>query len=435
MRSHLDRKFARFEDGLHDAGRLLLVTSLRRLPPGGSIASAAELRAVLLGGASSDRLRAALFGRLGAVRLQFFASGREALRVALADLASQSRRREVIVPAYTCFSVPSAVVAAGLRVRLVDLTETGAIDPDSLAALPLERAAALVVGNLFGVAEPVAPLLAKLKPAGVALVDDAAQALGAQAGGSPAGVRGDVGVLSFGRGKPLEALGGGALVWPESAARLPPEPPAGPPARLAGLLALLGYSLASTSLAFRWLAAMPALGIGTTRFDPDFPQGGLRGRDLSLAVARAAQWRAREEARIAEATRLAHGLRAVTAFVPLLAPDGAVGVYPRLGMLAPDADSKEAAFAALDDLGAGASRMYPTSLEQAEGLAPFLEPGPSCVGAARFCARLLTLPTHGRWSQRQRDAVLSALRSVAPGPAAIPAQTVGMSEALEVRGR
>ena len=411
------------------------MTPLRRLPPGGSTVTTAELRAVLRDGASPDALRTALRARLGAVRVQLFGSGREALRVALVAIASQSRRREVIVPAYTCFSVPSAVVAAGLRVRLVDLTESGAIDPASLERLPLERAAALVVGNLFGVAEPVAPLLAKLRPAGVALVDDAAQALGAQAEGAPAGARGDVGVLSFGRGKPLEALGGGGLIWPESAARIPPEPPVEPPARLAALFALLGYWLASSGLVFRWLAAVPALGIGTTRFDPGFAQGGLRGRALSVAVVRAAQLRAREELRIAEATRLAHELREGTSLVPLLAPAGDRGVYPRLAVLAPDADSKEAALAALDDLGAGASRMYPTPLELAEGLAPFVEPGPPCVGARGFCARLLTLPTHGRWSQRQRDAVLSALRSVAPGPLGSHAQPARSGAPVEVRGR
>ena len=411
------------------------MTWLRRLPPGGSTATPAELRAVLRDEVDLEMLRDALRARLGAVRVQLYGSGREALRVALGALAARSQRREVIVPAYTCFSVPSAVVAAGLRVRMVDLTDTGAIDPASLEGLPLERAAALVVGNLFGVAEPVAPLLAKLRPAGVALVDDAAQALGARSEGRPAGVRGDVGVLSFGRGKPLEALGGGALVWPQSDARIPPEPPAGAPARLAALLALLGYSLASASLVFRWLSAVPALGIGTTRFDPGFARGGLRGRDLRIAMARAANLAEHQDLRIGEATRLARELREATAFTPLLAPAGDLAVYPRLAVLAPDAESKEAALAELERLGAGASRMYPTTLEQAEGLAPFVEPGPPCLGARGFCGRLLTLPTHGRWSQRQRESVLSALRSLAPGPLGIHAQPVRSGARPEVVGR
>ena len=410
------------------------MTPLRRLPPGGNAGSAAELRSVLGRTATPEALRGALRERLGAVRVQLFSSGREALRTALCALASRSGRREVIVPAYTCFSVPSAVVAAGLRVRLVDQAPSGAVDLAALEALPLERAAALLVGNLFGVAEPVAPLLARLRPAGVALVDDAAQALGAHSDGVPAGARGDVGVLSFGRGKPLEGLGGGALIWPEGSAALPPEPPSGSPAPLAAALALLGYSVASASLVFRWLSAVPALGIGTTHFEPAFERGGLDGRSLCLALARAAGLRAREEQRIAEATRLARELRERTSLLPLMARAGDRGVYPRLAVLAPDADTKQAALAALDDLGAGASRMYPTSLEQADGLAAFLEPGPACPGARAFCARLLTLPTHGRWSPRQREAVLSALEACAPGPQASAAGPLRIGAPAPARG-
>ncbi|HJW13354.1 MAG TPA: universal stress protein, partial [Thermoanaerobaculia bacterium] len=87
------------------------------------------------------------------------------------------------------------------------------VDPKALDALPLERAAALVVANLFGVAEPVRALRERLAPAGVALIDDAAQSLGAHTPEGPVGARGDLGILSFGRGKPLGALGGGAIVW------------------------------------------------------------------------------------------------------------------------------------------------------------------------------------------------------------------------------
>ena len=78
--------------------------------------------------------------------------------------------------------------------------------------------------------------------------------------------------------------------------------------------------------------------------------------------------------------------------------------------------------------------MYPTPLDLTEGLAPFVEPGPSCAGARVFCDRLLTLPTHGRWSPRQREAVLSALRSVAPGPLGIPARPIRLDAPAEARG-
>ena len=133
--------------------------------------------------------------------------------MAFSQLAALSDRDEIWVPGYTCFSIPAAAVAAGLRVRLVEIGLDGRIDPNALARMPLERAAALVVSNLFGVPEPVARLREITNSRGVALVDDAAQSLGARSAEGPVGTRGEVGILSFGRGKPLSALGGGALAW------------------------------------------------------------------------------------------------------------------------------------------------------------------------------------------------------------------------------
>jgi perosamine synthetase len=48
-------------------------------------------------------------------------SGKAALTLILKALAAGSERRRVIIPAYTCFSVPSAVVKAGLEVVLCDV--------------------------------------------------------------------------------------------------------------------------------------------------------------------------------------------------------------------------------------------------------------------------------------------------------------------------
>ena len=48
-------------------------------------------------------------------------SGSAALTLALMALKSLAREREVVIPAYTCFSVPAAVLQAGLRPVLCDI--------------------------------------------------------------------------------------------------------------------------------------------------------------------------------------------------------------------------------------------------------------------------------------------------------------------------
>src|SRR5262249_39770687 len=56
--------------------------------------------------------------RLGVQNPFFVSSGRAALAILFKALRRGSSRREVVIPAYTCFSVPSAVARARLTLRL-----------------------------------------------------------------------------------------------------------------------------------------------------------------------------------------------------------------------------------------------------------------------------------------------------------------------------
>lgn len=364
-----------------------------RLPPAGDPIDAAERR-FAQGLADPERaLRDGLRAWLGAGEIQLFASGRAALCALLAGLASRSGRREVVIPAYCCFSVPAAAVAAGLRVRLVDVDARGRIDAQALAKLPLDDAAAIVVGNLFGIAEPVAPWRELAARAGAALVDDAAQSFGAHASDGRAGARGDAGLLSFGRGKPLSGLGGGALVWRGGPA--PCRAPATPsPDRRGARLRALAWGAALDPRVFRWLAALPGLHIGETRFETDFARGGIDGASLVLAAARLAHADALATRRAQRAEALAAALRERTRWLPLVAGAGARAVHPRLAVLAPDAGARAHALARLARAGLGASPFYPSALGAIPALRAQLAGPAEQPGAEDFAARVVTLPTH-----------------------------------------
>ena len=172
------------------------------------------------------RLDAILRERFPGFTPTFHSSGREAMRFAFAALAERSGRDEVVLPAYCCYSLAASAVAAGLRIRLVDVDVHGRIDPGALARIPLDRVVAVVVANLFGLPEPIGPIRGVLGAEPVAVIDDAAQAIGATTHDGSVGARGEVGVLSFGRGKPVSALGGGALLWRED--RVGGDPPPWP---------------------------------------------------------------------------------------------------------------------------------------------------------------------------------------------------------------
>ncbi len=371
--------------------------ALRRLAPGGSPIPLRALRRVFSLGDAEGELCAGLADQLGARSVTLHASGREAMRVAFRALAERSGRREVAVPAYLCFSVPAAAVAAGLSVRLVDVDEAGRLDAASLAQLPLERVAAVVVGNLFGLAEPVRDVLAIARAVGVAVVDDAAQALGARSAEGAVGGRGEIGVLSFGRAKPLSALGGGALAWSST--------PIGEVERalvatrpLVAALRALAYDAARWPPLLGLLARIPALGIGETVYDPNFAQGPIPGPALCLARALLPDLAESSQQRVAVALELAEALRSETPYRPLLPAPGATAVYPRLGVVAPSAEARAAALSALRPL--GASPLYPTPLARIEALHPHLVGETRVPQAELFASRIFTLPTHAGMKAR-----------------------------------
>jgi dTDP-4-amino-4,6-dideoxygalactose transaminase len=339
--------------------------------------------------------------------------------MALAALAAARGRSEVVVPAYTCFSVPASAVAAGLRVRLVDVDERGRIDLGALAKLPLERAAAVVVCNLFGVPEPTSGVLRLARAAGAAVVDDAAQCLGARTDEGAVGARADVGLLSFARGKPLAALGGGAVLLgaPElhGLAREAPRTGIGVRARTGALLRAAAYALARRPYLFGHLASLPFLGIGETPFEPGFGRGPMAGPSFVLAAAAARELEGARVARCARALALARAVEGASAFRALLADPPVAGAYPRLALQAPSAAARAAALAGLDAIGAGASPFYPTALDAVGGLAPHLAAGTHVPGARDLAARILTLPTHGGLDGRREARALAVLAAAAAG--------------------
>jgi dTDP-4-amino-4,6-dideoxygalactose transaminase len=364
---------------------------LAQLPPAISSIPLAHLWRAARYADPAEQLCGRLGQRLAAKRIALYASGREALRAALLRASQATGRSEVLVPAYTCFSVAAACVAAGLRVRLLDLDARGNALADALPERDWRGAAACLADNLFGLPSPIAALAARARTSAAWLIDDAAQALGARSPEGPVGSRGDLGLLSFGRGKPLSGLGGGALAWTSVEPEAGPALPSASPLR-AGLRRL-AYALASTRPAFGLLAALPALEIGESLYDPGFARGGMDGASVLLTLASLADL----DASAARRRQLAHELAARLAgrgseFEPLLEPAGCVGVFPRLALLAPDARRRDLALARLRVCGATA--MYPTPLSSIPELAPHLVGETRCSGAASFCARLITLPTH-----------------------------------------
>lgn len=138
------------------------------------------------------------------VKHAFFASSGRASLAQLFKAMAKLRpgKDQVLLPAYTSFSVPSAVVKAGLKVALYDVDpETLSPDINSLKNVVSSSTLCVVVCHLYGYPCDMDAVRGALKGSEIFLVDDAAQAMGARYKGAWVGTLGDAGLFSFSRGK------------------------------------------------------------------------------------------------------------------------------------------------------------------------------------------------------------------------------------------
>jgi perosamine synthetase len=119
---------------------------------------------------------------------------------------------EVIVPDITWIASVSPVVHAGATPVLVDvLPDTWCIDPARVAAAITPRTKAVIAVHLYGNVCDMEALSTLCASRGLALIEDAAEAMGSEWRGRPAGSLGDFSVFSFHGTKTLTTGEGGLL--------------------------------------------------------------------------------------------------------------------------------------------------------------------------------------------------------------------------------
>jgi dTDP-4-amino-4,6-dideoxygalactose transaminase len=163
-------------------------------------------------GAEVDAFERELAERLEVRHAIGVSSGTDALLAALMAL-NIGPDDEVITPTYSFFATAGCVTRVGARPVLVDIDPvTFNMTADGFARAMTPRTKAVIPVHLFGQAVDMDPLLAIARKQGIAVIEDACQAIGARDKGRLLGGLGDLGCFSFFPSKNLGAFGDGGLV-------------------------------------------------------------------------------------------------------------------------------------------------------------------------------------------------------------------------------
>ena len=139
-------------------------------------------------------------------------SGTDALRLALIAVGVEPGD-EVVTPAFSFVASATTIVMAGATPVFVDIEPaTYGLDPERLERALTARTRAIVVVHLYGHPARIDRIAEIARRHGVALIEDAAQAIGAAWDGRPIGSWGDAACLSFYPTKNLGACGDAGLL-------------------------------------------------------------------------------------------------------------------------------------------------------------------------------------------------------------------------------
>ena len=124
---------------------------------------------------------------------------------------------EVIIPAHTFCATAIPFARQGAKIKWADIDpETRVISIDSIRSLISKKTKAIIVVHLYGLMANMEIIMEEAKKFDCLVVEDCAQALGAEYKGKKAGTWGDFGTFSFHAQKNMTTLGEGGMLTVKS---------------------------------------------------------------------------------------------------------------------------------------------------------------------------------------------------------------------------
>ena len=387
----------------------------RTIPPAAAPMSLSHvwhgLSGILFGKRYLNKLEGEIREYFGVKYVFLVSSGKAALYLILQALKSLSSNQQVVISAYTCFSVPSAIVKAGLKVTLCDINpETFDFDSDLLEKTINQDTLCVIPNHLFGIPSDMDRVKQLCKDREVFIVEDAAQAMGGKYNGKMLGTIGDAGFFSLGRGKNITCGSGGIITTNSDkianaiSRHYSDIKEQGIGEVLKEYFQVLFMSVFIHPTLYWLPSGLSFLKLGQTTFYKDYPVAKLSGMKAGLLyrwrerLERSNRWRAEMSSYYYRKLRLkSNGNSSLS--------------YIRLPVIVRSKGIRDATYSRSSEQGLGISTMYPTAINEIEELKPVSNDKRFLVAEA-IAERLLTLPTHQLVPDWSRKAVCELLEGV-----------------------
>lgn len=344
-----------------------------------------DAQALILGPKVAE-LEARIAAYTGAAGACGVSSGSDALLMCLMA-AGIGPGDEVITTPFTFFATAGVIHRVGARPVFVDIDPvTCNLDPARVEARITPRTRAVLPVHLYGQAADMDPILDVAARHGLLVIEDAAQAIGAEYKGRRVCSLGEYGCLSFYPSKNLGAFGDAGMVLTRD------------PARLETLMKLRNHGMAPTYY--------HALVGGNFRMDA------LQAAVLLVKLPHLDDWTQQRQARAARYRELFRGSRAAGLVgLPTEAPWATRHVYHQFVIRVP-AERRQAVWDGLKARGIGCNVYYPVPLHLQECFAYLgYRPGdfPESERAAR---ETLALPIYPELTDDQQQTVVDAVAAL-----------------------
>jgi perosamine synthetase len=346
-------------------------------------------------------------------------SGKAAITLtlkALAELAPE--RNEVIIPAFNCYSVPSAIARAGLIVRPCEIDPvTLQFQDESLLSIlkSSTKILAIMPTHLFGLPADIEHVRTLTNNSAITIIEDAAQAMGSEYNGKFLGTAGDVGIFSLARGKALSAGEGGIILTDSDllAEKISHQVSQFPEYSVSQLVNLAIKSIALTMLIHPllfWIPKMmPFLKLGETVYDPDFPIRNFSGFQAGLAKNWTSKisWLLKERAkRVTLYSQHLSGITGISILTDNWNNENLACIrYP---LIIKDTEIVKAILYQSEKMGLGISKTYPDSVDTIPQITG--EYKTTCALAHKVVNTLITLPCHPMVRERDILKIVEVIR-------------------------